>query len=149
MGQSARGRFVPRITVSEVAGSPILALSASISLSSAIRVWTSSSQRCFASSSCAYDRIVNYISTALTLTTHRQVAHRLVHEQLFQSPLLNVPRLIVLQLVDILHGSGQHRAFRLFTTSGVRNDGRKLVDTLVDVSSPTALYLFLDVSSIT
>jgi len=48
-------------------------------------------------------------------------------------------------MMDILDGAGQDGAFRLLAVP-IRYNSSKLVDTLVDVPSATALYLFLDMS---
>jgi hypothetical protein len=42
-----------------------------------------------------------------------QVAHRLVHEQLLQCPFLDVARLVLFEMMDVLHSTRKDRAFRL------------------------------------
>ena len=71
-----------------------------------------------------------------------QVAHRLVHEQLLERPLLDVPRFILFQMVDVLYGARENRALR-FLSGAIRDDATKLIDPFVDVSPSTALDFFL------
>lgn len=44
-----------------------------------------------------------------------QVSHGLIHKQLLQRPLFNIPRFILLEMMDILHCPRKDRAFRLLT----------------------------------
>ncbi len=71
-----------------------------------------------------------------------QVAHRLVHEQLLERPLLDVPRFVLLQVVDVLHGARQDRPLRLLARAR-RHDPPELVDPLVDVPAAPAFDFFL------
>ena len=71
-----------------------------------------------------------------------EVAHRLVHQQLLERPLLDVARLVLLQVVDVLHRALQDCALGLFARA-VGHDASELVDALVDIASPSAFDLFL------
>jgi hypothetical protein len=72
----------------------------------------------------------------------------LVHEQLLKRPLLNVPRLILLEMVNILHRTRKDGAFRLLA-GPVRNDATKFIYPFVDVPAPSALDFFLGRKSTT
>lgn len=71
-----------------------------------------------------------------------QVTHRLVHEQLLERPLLDVARLVLLEMVDILHRAAEDCALGLLTRT-IRNDAPKLVDPIVDVTAAAAFDFFL------
>jgi len=71
-----------------------------------------------------------------------QVTHRLIHQQLLERPLLDVARLVLLQVVDVLHRARQDRTLGLFTRA-VRHDASELVDAFVDIASSSAFDLFL------
>ena len=71
-----------------------------------------------------------------------EVAHRLVHQQLLERPLLDVARLVLLQVVDVLHRALQDCALGLFARA-VGHDASELVDARVDIASPSAFDLFL------
>jgi hypothetical protein len=60
----------------------------------------------------------------------------LLGEQLLQSPLLDVLRLIVFELRDELHGAGEDAALVLLTS---RHDFGDLVDSFVDSFASASL----------
>jgi hypothetical protein len=72
-----------------------------------------------------------------------QISHRLIHKQLLQGPLLNVPRFVFLEMMDILYFPRKDGAFCLLARS-VWNDATELVDSFVDIPAPSALDFFLE-----
>ena len=70
------------------------------------------------------------------------IAHGLVHEEFLESPFLNVPRLVFLEVVNVLDCAGEDGAFGFFTGT-VWDDATQLVDSFVYVTSTTALDFFL------
>lgn len=72
-----------------------------------------------------------------------EIAHGLIHQQLLQRPLLDVPRLVVFKLMDVLHRASKYGAFGFFATGSVGYNCGELINPLVDVPSPSSFDFFL------
>jgi hypothetical protein len=66
----------------------------------------------------------------------------LIHEQLLERPFLDVSCFVLLEMEDVLNGTGKDGAFSFFT-SAIGDDTGELFDAKVDIPAATALDLFL------
>lgn len=71
-----------------------------------------------------------------------QVPHCLIHEQFFQSPLLNVTSFVFLEMMDVLNCTGEDGAFRLFA-GPIGYNSAEFVDAFIDVATSSAFDFFL------
>lgn len=77
-----------------------------------------------------------------------QVTHGLIHQQLLECPFLDVPRLVLFEVVDILHRAAEYRPLG-FLARAVWYDAAELIYSIVNVASPPTLDLFLEKRSTT
>ena len=71
-----------------------------------------------------------------------EVTHSLIHQQLLQRPLFDVPCLVLLEMVDILYSALKNSTLCLFPGS-IWHDSPEFVNTFIDIAPPSALHLFL------